>query len=82
MHRKITECFFFALKVGLKGEFLKIYTTEDNGKAEWIDLTLDDIPSTFTWYKVNLIAYGVKTLKTVVWNMDKILSADFAFVID
>ncbi|KAJ4846033.1 Beta-galactosidase 9 [Turnera subulata] len=38
-------------QVGLKGEFLKIYAPEDTNKAEWVDLSLDAIPSTFTWYK-------------------------------
>lgn len=38
-------------QVGLRGEFLKIYTTEDNEKAEWTYLTQDDLPSTFSWYK-------------------------------
>ncbi|KAJ4823010.1 hypothetical protein Tsubulata_046782 [Turnera subulata] len=38
-------------QVGLKGVFLKIYAPEDTGKAEWVDLSIDAIPSTFTWYK-------------------------------
>lgn len=38
-------------QVGLKGEFQKIYTIEENEKAGWTDLTLDVLPSTFTWYK-------------------------------
>ncbi|KAK9287776.1 hypothetical protein L1049_016216 [Liquidambar formosana] len=38
-------------QVGLKGEFLKIYTIDENEKAGWTNLTLDAIPSTFTWYK-------------------------------
>ncbi|KAJ4847971.1 Beta-galactosidase 9 [Turnera subulata] len=38
-------------QVGLKGECLKIYAPGDTGKAEWVDLSLDAIPSTFTWYK-------------------------------
>ena len=28
---------------------------EENDKAGWIDLTLDAIPTTFTWYKVKLL---------------------------
>ncbi|BFG15416.1 hypothetical protein CerSpe_016900 [Prunus speciosa] len=38
-------------QVGLKGEFLKIYTIEENEKADWAELSLDAFPSTFTWYK-------------------------------
>ncbi|XP_020534473.1 beta-galactosidase 9 isoform X3 [Jatropha curcas] len=38
-------------QVGLQGEFLQIYTAEDNEKAKWTELTLNDIPSTFAWYK-------------------------------
>ncbi|KAL4643890.1 hypothetical protein ACB092_02G123900 [Castanea dentata] len=38
-------------QVGLKGEFLNIYTMEENEKAGWSDLTLDAIPTTFSWYK-------------------------------
>ncbi|KAK8702229.1 hypothetical protein V6N13_020593 [Hibiscus sabdariffa] len=38
-------------QVGLKGEFQKIFTVEETEKAEWIELKLDSIPSTFTWYK-------------------------------
>ncbi|GFY81624.1 beta galactosidase 9 [Actinidia rufa] len=38
-------------QVGLKGEFLKIYNVAENETAGWTDLTLDAIPSTFSWYK-------------------------------
>ncbi|XP_024931807.1 beta-galactosidase 9 isoform X2 [Ziziphus jujuba] len=38
-------------QVGLQGEFLKIYSIEENDKAGWNDLTLDADPSIFTWYK-------------------------------
>ncbi|GLT97752.1 hypothetical protein SLE2022_153010 [Rubroshorea leprosula] len=38
-------------QVGLKGEFLKIYTIKENDKAGWVDLTPDATPSSFTWYK-------------------------------
>ncbi|KAF3456617.1 hypothetical protein FNV43_RR01271 [Rhamnella rubrinervis] len=38
-------------QVGLKGEYLKIYTVEENKKAGWTALTLDADPSIFTWYK-------------------------------
>lgn len=41
-------------QVGLKGEFLKIYTIEESEKVGWTALTLDADPSIFTWYKVNL----------------------------
>nr|KJB72045.1 hypothetical protein B456_011G155500 [Gossypium raimondii] len=42
---------FNTAKVGLKGEFQKIFTIEENEKAGWTNLKLDDTPSTFTWYK-------------------------------
>lgn len=38
-------------QVGLKGEFLKVYSTGDNEKFEWSELAVDATPSTFTWYK-------------------------------
>ncbi|XP_028947706.2 beta-galactosidase 9 isoform X2 [Malus domestica] len=38
-------------QVGLKGEFLKIYTIEENEKASWAEISPDDDPSTFIWYK-------------------------------
>ncbi|KAH1236768.1 Beta-galactosidase 9 [Glycine max] len=37
-------------QVGLQGEFLKFYS-EENENSEWVELTPDAIPSTFTWYK-------------------------------
>ncbi|KAL6185702.1 hypothetical protein ACLB2K_041829 [Fragaria x ananassa] len=39
------------IQVGLKGEFFKIYTIEENEKAGWAELSVDADPSTFTWYK-------------------------------
>ncbi|KAG6597280.1 Beta-galactosidase 9, partial [Cucurbita argyrosperma subsp. sororia] len=38
-------------QVGLKGEFLKFYSLEENEKADWTDLSVDAVPSPFTWYK-------------------------------
>ncbi|EOY05200.1 Beta galactosidase 9 isoform 1 [Theobroma cacao] len=38
-------------QVGLKGEFQKIFTIEENEKAGWTKLKRDATPSTFTWYK-------------------------------
>ncbi|KAI8003846.1 Beta-galactosidase 9 [Camellia lanceoleosa] len=35
-------------QVGLKGEFMKIYTIDEIETAGWTDLTLDAIPSTFS----------------------------------
>ncbi|KAG6742697.1 hypothetical protein POTOM_053619 [Populus tomentosa] len=40
-------------QVGLKGEFLEVYSTGDNEKFEWSDLAVDATPSTFTWYKMD-----------------------------
>ncbi|KAH7835225.1 hypothetical protein Vadar_024108 [Vaccinium darrowii] len=37
--------------VGLRGEFLQIYSIVENGTAGWTDLTQDAIPSPFSWYK-------------------------------
>ncbi|XP_057482811.1 beta-galactosidase 9 isoform X1 [Actinidia eriantha] len=45
-------------QVGLKGEFLKIYNVAENETAGWTDLTLDAIPSTFSWYKTYFDAPG------------------------
>ncbi|OAY28309.2 hypothetical protein MANES_15G055700v8 [Manihot esculenta] len=45
-------------QVGLLGEYLKIYTQENSEMVEWTDLTHDDIPSTFTWYKTYFGAPG------------------------
>ncbi|XP_058180957.1 beta-galactosidase 9 isoform X2 [Rhododendron vialii] len=38
-------------QVGLRGEFLQIYSLVENETAGWTDLTLDAIPSAFSWYK-------------------------------
>lgn len=38
-------------QVGLKGEFLKLYATEDDGSVGWTNLTKDEIPSILSWYK-------------------------------
>ncbi|XP_031253021.1 beta-galactosidase 9 isoform X2 [Pistacia vera] len=38
-------------QIGLKGEYQKIYSIEENEKAEWTNLTPTAVPSTFTWYK-------------------------------
>ncbi|KAH7833498.1 hypothetical protein Vadar_006946 [Vaccinium darrowii] len=38
-------------QVGLRGEFLQIYSIVENGTAGWTDLTQDAIPSPFSWYK-------------------------------
>ncbi|KAJ1426068.1 Glycoside hydrolase, family 35 [Sesbania bispinosa] len=37
-------------QVGLQGESSEFYS-EENENAEWVELTTDAIPSTFTWYK-------------------------------
>ncbi|KAM7252868.1 hypothetical protein ACFE04_025486 [Oxalis oulophora] len=42
---------FWTYQVGLKGEFLELYSEEETPKASWGDLSLDAIPSAFTWYK-------------------------------
>ncbi|OIW19190.1 hypothetical protein TanjilG_04933 [Lupinus angustifolius] len=44
-------------QVGLQGEFLKFYS-EENDKAEWVELTPDALPSIFTWYKAYFDAPG------------------------
>ncbi|GAU32172.1 hypothetical protein TSUD_68430 [Trifolium subterraneum] len=46
-------------QVGLQGEFLKFYN-EENENAEWVELTPDAIPSTFTWYKTYFDVPGGK----------------------
>ncbi|XP_031379437.1 beta-galactosidase 9 isoform X1 [Punica granatum] len=38
-------------QVGLSGEFRKIYSIEENEKAEWTDLVQDDACPAFTWCK-------------------------------
>ncbi|XP_050372236.1 LOW QUALITY PROTEIN: beta-galactosidase 9-like [Argentina anserina] len=40
-------------QVGLKGEFFKVYSIEENEKAGWAELSPDADPSTFTWYKTH-----------------------------
>ncbi|KAK4749604.1 hypothetical protein SAY87_027053 [Trapa incisa] len=40
-------------QVGLSGEFLKIYSVEENEKVEWTDVVTGDSPSTFTWFKAH-----------------------------
>ena len=37
------------------GEFKKIYSPNDHGSVSWTDLTIDYIPSAFTWYRVSQI---------------------------
>ncbi|KAI4345367.1 hypothetical protein L6164_012497 [Bauhinia variegata] len=37
-------------QVGLQGELLKIYS-EENEKTEWAELTNEEVPSIFAWYK-------------------------------
>ncbi|XP_077228224.1 beta galactosidase 9 isoform X2 [Tasmannia lanceolata] len=38
-------------QVGLKGEFMKIFSLEEHESADWSGLPYDSIPSTFTWCK-------------------------------
>lgn len=38
-------------QIGLNGEFMKLYTIEENESAGWTDLKPVAIPSTFSWYK-------------------------------
>ncbi|CAA7400596.1 unnamed protein product [Spirodela intermedia] len=38
-------------QVGLKGEFKKIYSLNNHESVDWVNLTANSIPSTFTWYK-------------------------------
>lgn len=47
-------------QVGLKGEFLKLYATEDTENLGWTDLTNDEVPSTLTWYKTHFDSPGGK----------------------
>lgn len=62
--------------MGLLGEYLKIYTQENSEMVEWTDLTHDDIPSTFTWYKVNPIFH---LGKTVAYRVVHLQMTDFIF---
>lgn len=52
-------------QVGLQGEFLKFYS-EENENSEWVELTPEGIPSTFTWYKVIMICWSDFSVRTVV----------------
>lgn len=52
-------------QVGLQGEILKFYS-EENENSEWVELTPDGIPSTFTWYKVIMICWSDLSVRTVV----------------
>lgn len=45
-------------QVGLHGEFLKLYSMDKNESAGWTELTLDEIPSSFSWYKTYFDAPG------------------------
>lgn len=47
-------------QVGLKGEFLKLYSTEDNESLGWTNLEQDEVPSTLTWYKTYFDSPGGK----------------------
>ncbi|KAJ8634269.1 hypothetical protein MRB53_027605 [Persea americana] len=38
-------------QVGLRGEFMKIFSLEEHESADWVDLPNDSVPSAFTWYK-------------------------------
>ncbi|XP_044478740.1 beta-galactosidase 9-like isoform X1 [Mangifera indica] len=59
-------------QIGLKGEYQKIYSIEENEKAEWTDLTPAAIPSTFTWYKTNFDApLGVDPVALDLSSMGK-----------
>ncbi|PWA35777.1 D-galactoside/L-rhamnose binding SUEL lectin domain-containing protein [Artemisia annua] len=40
-------------QVGLKGEFMKIFATDDNGNSNWTDLTQEEVPSILSWYKTH-----------------------------
>ncbi|KAL6970985.1 Beta-galactosidase 9 [Sarracenia purpurea var. burkii] len=59
-------------QVGLKGEFLKIYTIDENEKAGWTDLTVGAIPSTFSWYKTYFDApAGTDPVALYLGSMEK-----------
>ncbi|XP_052620638.1 beta-galactosidase 9 [Lactuca sativa] len=47
-------------QVGLKGEFLKLYATEDNKSSGWTNLTDEDVPSALSWYKTYFDSPGGK----------------------
>ncbi|PON34329.1 Glycoside hydrolase [Parasponia andersonii] len=61
--------FLWTYQVGLKGEFLKIYTVEENGNAEWTDLTPDTDPSILTWYKMSYIYVSLPTNALVFFTI-------------
>ena len=47
---------------------MNIYTVEENEKAGWSDLTLDAIPTTFSWYKVNLL-FDLSKIKRSIFSL-------------
>ncbi|KAI3706213.1 hypothetical protein L6452_23807 [Arctium lappa] len=47
-------------QVGLKGEFLKLYAVDNNGSLGWTNLTQNEVPSTFSWYKTYFDSPGGK----------------------
>ncbi|KAL2506415.1 Beta-galactosidase 9 [Abeliophyllum distichum] len=53
----VTE-FMWTYQVGLKGEFLKIFSIDNNRSAEWTEFERDAIPSNFSWYKTQFDAPG------------------------
>ncbi|XP_057959150.1 beta-galactosidase 9 [Malania oleifera] len=59
-------------QVGLLGEYLKIYDIDQSEKGMWTDLTIDAIPSTFTWYKTYFDApNGVNPVALDLGSMGK-----------
>lgn len=57
-------------QVGLMGEHTKLYSPENQENADWKDLQLDSVPSSFTWYKVSQFS-GVKRVSCVPINSSK-----------
>ncbi|PIN25789.1 Beta-galactosidase [Handroanthus impetiginosus] len=53
----ITEL-VWTYQVGLKGEFLKIYATDDNASTEWTEFLPDLAATRFSWYKTHFDAPG------------------------
>ncbi|KAK4483336.1 hypothetical protein RD792_010522 [Penstemon davidsonii] len=51
----LTE-FVWSYQVGLKGEFLKIYSIEENESTEWTELPRDAVATRFSWYKTHFDA--------------------------
>lgn len=45
------------LQIGLKGEFSKIYSPENQGCAKWSSMQNDDTQTPFTWFKVSFFNY-------------------------